>query len=228
MYIYQTPIFLICVKVSDITDPAQAGAESGDNLGNLGFAVVRDSRDDPFLTTSGTLFSAGAVVFSRVLLSEESFFKAGARGAVFQKLGRDLSFGTSLRLDVSEPFGGTVRVPITERFFAGGDSTLRGFERNEVGPQVNGEPIGGEVRLLFNQEFRFPVWSQLKGVVFYDAGNVYGTTSDFDPGDLRHVLGAGLRLETPIGPLRLEYGHKVDREDGESAGELFIAVGAAF
>ena len=214
------------VEVKEVTDPNQS--ESRDNLGNIGFAVVRDTRDDPFLTTSGTLFSAGASVFSKLLISDQFFFKAGARAAVFQKVGRDLSFGTSLRLAVSEPFGETERVPISERFFAGGDSTLRGFERNEVGPQVAGEPIGGEVRLLFNQEFRFPVWSRLKGVVFYDAGNVYATTPDFDPGDLRHVLGAGLRLETPIGPLRLEYGHKVDREDGESAGELFIAVGAAF
>ena len=63
---------------------------------------------------------------------------------------------------------------------------------------------GREALFLLNQEFRFPVWRSLKGVLFYDAGNVYVEVSDFDPTDLRHVLGAGLRLETPIGPVRLE------------------------
>jgi len=81
---------------------------------------------------------------------------------------------------------------------------------------------------ILNKEFRFPLWRALKGVVFYDAGNVYEQVEDFDPTDLRHVLGAGLRLETPIGPVRLEYGGKLDREQDESIGELFLAIGWAF
>jgi outer membrane protein assembly factor BamA len=81
---------------------------------------------------------------------------------------------------------------------------------------------------LVNQEWRVPVWKSLKGVLFYDAGNVYPTASDIDPLDLRHVLGAGLRLDTPIGPIRLEYGYKLDRREGESAGEFFVAIGNPF
>ena len=69
------------------------------------------------------------------------------------------------------------------------------------------------------------IHDNLKGVLFYDAGNIYPDALDLDPFDLRHVLGTGLRLETPIGPIRLEYGHKLDREEGESSGELFLAIG---
>ena len=79
-----------------------------------------------------------------------------------------------------------------------------------------------------NQEWRVPVWKSLRGILFYDAGNVYPKASDIDVLDLRHVLGIGFRLETPIGPLRLEYGHKLDRREGESSGELFIAIGNPF
>ncbi len=65
-------------------------------------------------------------------------------------------------------------------------------------------------------------------MLFYDAGNVFNRAGDIDPFDLRHVLGLGVRLETPIGPLRLEYGSKLDRVGDESRGELFIAIGSAF
>jgi outer membrane protein insertion porin family len=88
--------------------------------------------------------------------------------------------------------------------------------------------IGGEASLIFNQEFRFPIWRTLHGVLFYDAGQVYLSIDDIDPSDLRHVLGGGLRLLTPIGPLRLEYGAKLDRETGESSGELFLSIGTPF
>jgi outer membrane protein insertion porin family len=75
---------------------------------------------------------------------------------------------------------------------------------------------------------RFPIAGAFHGVAFYDAGNVYRTLPDFDPFDLRHVLGAGIRLETPIGPLRAEYGWKLDRETGEEPGKFFFSIGNAF
>ena len=83
---------------------------------------------------------------------------------------------------------------------------------------------------LLNQEFRFPLLQRLrlKGIVFYDAGNVYLDLSGFDPLDLRHTLGAGLRLETPVGPLRAEYGWKLDQEPGETSGEFHFAIGSVY
>ncbi len=82
--------------------------------------------------------------------------------------------------------------------------------------------------LIVNEELRFPIWRDLKGVIFYDVGNVYVQVSDFDPSDVRHVLGLGVRLETAIGPVRLEYGRKLDREPEESTGEFFLSIGSAF
>ena len=86
----------------------------------------------------------------------------------------------------------------------------------------------GTVAVSSKTEFRFPIYRQFRGIVFYDAGNVYARFQDFHPTDVRHVLGAGLRYDMPLGPLRLEYGHKLDRRPGESAGEVFFAIGAAF
>jgi len=194
-------------------------------LGDIGFAIVRDTRDHLFLPTRGTYLGLGTRLFARPLLSEFSFVKTDMAASDIHTLKNGVAFASSLRLGLASPFGSTASVPISEAFFAGGDSTLRGFRRDEVG-----RPGGGEALLVLNEELRFPIWEArgLKGVLFYDAGNVYPRVSELHPTDLRHVLGAGLRLETPIGPLRLEYGRKLDREAGESAGELFFAIGSAF
>jgi len=196
-------------------------------LGDLAYAVVRDSRDDPFMTRTGMLASVETRLFAPALLSQESFLKLFLRGSKTWTLDNGQSLNTVLRIGLARTYGDTETVPLSERFFAGGDSTVRGFPRDTLGPKdpVSAVPIGGEGLFIFNQEWRVPIYSSLKGVLFYDAGNVFLNARDFDPSDLRHVLGGGLRLETPIGPIRLEYGHKLDRKEGESGGELFLAIG---
>lgn len=218
------------VDLFDVEDEVALQEEKLEDLrlGDVGLTLVRDSRDDPVLTRRGTIFSISGQLFSQPLLSEASFVKAAASFTWVHTFGNGSSFATGARLGWAKPYGSSEHVPLPERFFAGGDSTLRGFPRDGVEPVGEGDLVGGEAVLLLNQEYRFPLWRTLKGVVFYDAGNLYETSSDFDPLDLRHVLGAGLRLEMPIGPLRLEYGRKLDRENGESSGELYFAIGAAF
>lgn len=216
--------------LSDVTDVVALQEEKLENLllGDIGLALVRDERDDPLLTTRGTYFTIGARLFNESLLSDSDFWKVRVSGSGVHTFRNGLSFATSARLSLAETYGDTRRIPISERYFAGGHSTLRGFPRDEVGPLEDGRPVGGEVMLLLNQELRFPIWGSLKGVVFYDAGNIYEELEEFDPSDLRHVLGTGARFDTPFGPLRVEYGWKLDRESGESGGEFHLAIGASF
>ena len=121
-------------------------------------------------------------------------------------------------------------VPATKRFFSGGDTTVRGFERGRLGPiDVNGDPTGGEGLFILNEELRFPIFRSLQGVVFYDAGNVFRTLDQYSLTDLRHVAGLGLRVATPIGPFRVEYGAILDPKDTDtSRGEFFFSIGQAF
>ncbi len=213
------------VELSEVVNPEEVLQEKLDDvtLGSVGLALVRDTRDDPFLVNRGSYMTFGTEIFAQPLLSESTFAKASANASTVVPILGGTSSASAIRFGIAVPFGSTNGVPISEGFFAGGDSTLRGFPRDEVGPST-----GGEALFLINQEFRFPIWSQLKGVVFYDAGNVYEEAGDIDLTDLRHVLGLGLRLETPIGPLRFEYGGKLDREPGESRGEFFLSIGSAF
>jgi outer membrane protein assembly complex protein YaeT len=215
----------------DVVDPLELLEQriaEDTRLGDLGFSMVRDTRDDPFLPTKGSQAIGELRVFAEPLVSDANFVKLSLRGSKLWTYPSQTQFATSLRLGVEWTYSGTEGVPIPERFFAGGESTIRGFKRDEAGPTVEGVPFGGEALLVANQELRVPIWKEVKGVVFYDAGNAFLTPSDFRLSDIRHVLGAGLRVDTPIGPLRVEYGHKLDRKEGESAGELFIAFGNAF
>ncbi len=199
------------------------------DLGDLGLAMTRDTRDDPFLTRNGSYSSAELQLFAPVFLSDETFSKLSARTAWSRTFRSGGTFGVSGRIGLAKPFGSTGRVPLSERYFAGGDLTHRGFGRDELGPRdVNGVPIGGESMLLFNQEWRQPIWGVLRGVVFYDAGNVFRRLGDMNLQDLRHALGLGLHVETPIGPVRFEYGWKLDRKPGESGGEFFVSIGQIF
>ncbi len=117
----------------------------------------------------------------------------------------------------------------SERFFAGGGTTLRGFKQNGVGPKDDiGVPAGGEAVFLVNNEVRFPLFSIFDGVGFVDLGNVYATISDFNPFSIRKAAGFGIRVRTGFLLLRLDLGVKLDRKPGESLTGLFFSIGQAF
>lgn len=198
-------------------------------LGSLGYALAFDQRDNPFTSRKGLFTSFEARLFARPLASERDFWKLSAQGSWFQP-GGPFTLATGLRLGFARPFGKTELVPIAERYFAGGASTIRGFERDTVGPKdpVTGNPLGGEGLFIFNQEARFPIWKSFHGALFVDVGNVYLRLGDFDLGDLRYTTGLSLRLGTPVGPLRVGYGYKLNRREGESKGEWYLALGQAF
>jgi outer membrane protein insertion porin family len=219
------------VTLSDVTDPTAVVEEKLEDLrlGSVGVAMTRVTYDSPFTPTQGALVDLAAALFSRPLLSEASFVALNASAAGVHTFPSGVAAAGAVRVGLAFPFGDTDVVPISERFFAGGSNSLRGFARDSVGPKTDaGTPTGGESLFVINGEFRIPVWRQVHGVIFYDIGNVYATVSDMNLTELRKVLGAGVRLETPIGPFRLEYGRKLDQKEGESAGELYLSIGNPF
>jgi outer membrane protein assembly factor BamA len=136
---------------------------------------------------------------------------------------------SGLRIGIANPRNDLIA---TERFFAGGSFSVRGFEKDKLGPRdpVLGEPAGGEAVFIINQEVRFalPIHEWAHGVIFYDAGNVYAKLSDFDLRHLRHSLGFGLRLHTPIGIGRVDLGFNLRPKKDEKRAVLHFALGHAF
>jgi outer membrane protein insertion porin family len=121
-------------------------------------------------------------------------------------------------------------VPIFDRYFLGGANTLRGFSFRKVGPKDgNGEPIGGNVFYNATAEYTFPIIERVRGAVFFDIGEVEREAYTFSVGDLKSDAGVGVRLNLPIGPLRLDYGYPImtDRQTGKT-GKIQFSVGYQF
>jgi outer membrane protein insertion porin family len=120
-------------------------------------------------------------------------------------------------------------IPIDERFFNGGATTVRSFGERDLGPHDNhGHPVGGEFFTVFNVEYTFPIFGEVQGAIFTDAGNLLPSSEDVGLNDMRYAIGAGLRYKLPVGPIRLDYGVNPDPHEFEDFGAFHFSFGFAF
>jgi outer membrane protein assembly complex protein YaeT len=207
----------------------------------LNLSLTRDSRDEVLDATRGS-FASQTLEFSTTKLGSDLRFLRYF-GQYFKYFGltapRPVPFGgaiersrvifaTGLRAGLAGGYGGH-ELPPSERFFAGGGTTVRGFEQNDLGPRdFVDDPAGGNAVIILNNELRFPMYWIFDGVTFLDIGQVYSRISDINLRDLRPTAGTGLRLRTPYFVLRFDYGVKLNRRPGESLGRWFFSIGQAF
>jgi outer membrane protein insertion porin family len=155
------------------------------------------------------------------------YFPGFASGHLWEIIGRvGVMDSLGKGIDVPNAANGPNKVPFFERYYLGGAYTLRGFSYRAVGPyEVNswgsGEPIGGNTYYLASAEYSIPIIDRLRLAFFYDMGNVFYDSYQFDFGKFSADFGIGLRLNLPIGPLRLDYGYPVNTANHESTGGKF-------
>jgi outer membrane protein insertion porin family len=157
------------------------------NISEFGLSWVHDRRNNPADASRGDFENIDVSLASKPIGSSANFFRVFLQNSTYHPIGRRLVFARSVRFGVQTPYSSTLSsdIPLPERFFAGGGTTLRGFGLNQAGPRdpTTGFPVGGQALLIFNQELRFPmhlplVGNRLGGAVFYDAGNVYTSVRD--------------------------------------------------
>ncbi len=122
------------------------------------------------------------------------------------------------RVGVADSYDDSDKVPIYERYFLGGASTVRGYRERRLGPRDlgNGDPVGGNAYWVFNAEETFPIYPDLiKGAIFFDIGALYAEIEDFGDTDPVSGAGFGVRVKTPIGPVKLDAGYPLDDVEGE-------------
>lgn len=195
---------------------------------SLAPSFIREKRNDAFNPERG-YFSSLAFEWAFPLFETESNFLKGVfKYQRFFPIVSRVNLSSTFRLGL-----GMGKMPIHERFFAGGSNSFRGEKFDKLGPKdpASGKPVGGKALILFNFDLAFPVISGLKdlsGAVFYDTGNVFYNRSDFDLRDLEHALGFGLRYRTPLGPVRFELGWNLSNPEKRGKPLVFFTIGNVF
>jgi outer membrane protein assembly factor BamA len=221
-------------------------------LSTISGAVARDTRDDLADPTRGTFLSVEGSVAARSIGGQVGFVKSYIQGYWFTPIlgTQRLIFATRAATGLADGFARTVQsvdengqpipdqfetiedLPASERFFAGGDTTIRGFALDSVATpdtiSAQGFPKGGNAVLILNAELRVPVWGDLGMAMFMDGGNVFNRVTAFDLGELRGSVGVGVRYRSPIGPVRLDLGFKLDKRENERGSVLHFSIGQAF
>jgi outer membrane protein insertion porin family len=160
----------------------------------------------------------GDVNFYKLELKTAWYFRGFGEGQVLEVVGR---------IGVTDQYSDTTLVPIFERYFLGGLYSLRGFKYRDIGPKdVNGEPLGGNSYYFGSLEYSIPIIDRLRFAMFYDIGNVYQKAYDFDFGKWNDNVGVGIRINLPIGPLRLDYGFPINHDSAPGgSGRFNFGVG---
>ena len=207
-------------------------SEEGTHLTSLiGLSLSRDTRDSVFDPTRGGTASIG-LDFAGVGFGER--FVRGVFTTTYYQPTPWLDHVLSFRLMAGYAIGWDKDpVPLFERFYLGGSNSLRQFKSLQVSPKDStGTRVGGNAELLGTIEYQIPLFFGIKAAIFYDVGNVWGPDisagSKIDPTDLRHGAGLGFRWNSPFGPIKVDYGIKLDQKKGESLGNFNFSAGSSF
>jgi len=212
------------VHVFNVINPGQVSREFGNYaVAGPSSSLVNDTRDDPLEPHRGHFLSAD-VEYSDKRLGGDTFIKGFVQASAFEPLTARLVLAVNARLGLARTIGleESIFLPRAERFYAGGDYSLRGFSLDSV------LPSGGNALVLGSAELRMDAGRYFAAALFSDVGNVYPLVSDLDLGDLRYTAGVGLRYKSALGPLRVDVGYKLDRRPGESAYHVHLTIGHAF
>ena len=208
---------------------------------SLRFSIIYDTRNNRLFPSKGHYHVVSVEVAEKFLGSSNLFTRLSGRFRYYYPLPWGMVWKNNLTLGYifsRDPNG----VPIFERYFVGGILTVRGFSRNSLGPSLStgfrrepGSTLrefnkGGNKEIIFNSEIEFPIFAALniKGVIFFDAGNAFDDGQTFNPINLRTSVGFGIRWWSPIGPLRFEWGFPLRKKKGEDPVVFEFTIGNQF
>jgi len=210
--------------------------EEGKNtLSSAMFQLTKDTTDNKFNPIKGAILTGSIEVAGGPFGGDKDFAKFFNSISHYSTIG-PFVLELKLRDGVVSTYGGTNgAVPVYERFFAGGTYTIRGYKERDIGPKdQSGDPVGGGTLAVANAELTFPIVENLKGAFFIDAGNVWHVPDSkpkggVSPGGIRAGVGAGVRIKTPIGPVKLDYGFPVNPSDDQShTGRINFSMSRGF
>jgi outer membrane protein assembly complex protein YaeT len=202
----------------------ERGMMSGPTLG-----VVWNTSDGPLNPTKGEVVTFSFGQAGKIWGGQYSFYKVTTEAKKYHLLGWETILAGRLKIGFAEPLGAEENLPISERLYAGGEKSVRGYARRKLGPlDARGNPIGGLSLIEGSVELRRPIWGPLGGALFIDFGQVSLRSFDLPVNDLKFGSGFGLNYQTPLGPLALYLGFPWRPPRGEASWQIYFSVGPYF
>jgi outer membrane protein insertion porin family len=205
-------------------DIQREGILSGPSVG-----LVWNTSDDPFYPKKGEVVSLVVDHAGGPWGGEFNFYKISAEAKKYIEIGWQTVLAGRLKLGFGDAIGSDRNYPLFERFYAGGEKSVRGYGRRRLGPlSASDDPLGGLSLLEGSLELRRPIWRELGGAVFLDFGQVSRRSFDLPADNLRFSSGFGLSYATPVGPLRLDVGFPFKKPPGDKPWQIHFSIGAYF
>lgn len=227
------------VQISNV-DPAVSSFFTDGITSKITAQLTRDDRDDRINPKKGNYENVSLEWAGGILGGENEFYRVRGNARAYFPLFKDISYRIQGRIGYVGPVNGK-EVPVFERFFLGGLSSIRGFRARSIGPTRmvstldprSGDyefTIGGNKELVVNHEIVFPLVPPVKieGLVFFDLGNAYDNGKNFDLTDLKMSYGFGARWQTILGPLRFEWGFPINRDLRDDVSSFEFSIGSSF
>jgi len=220
------------VYVTEKTPDPNAITEQDGLLAALTFSWEQDRTDSPIVATRGTSIRIDAEWAPDAELTDYHYVRIEPSFSAYAGVPRAENAVLALRLTagLAEPRGSSTDILPSKRFFSGGASSMRGFNRRKLGPLDSaGAPLGGEAKFEGSVELRFPLFWRFRGTGFVDAGQVWPTRADITTDNIEVAVGPGLWIDTPIGPIRSDLGFRLTDYDTTQPRWVFhFSVGPAF
>jgi outer membrane protein insertion porin family len=192
-------------------------------------SLVFDRRDNPLLSRRGQRVTLSPYIAGGFLGGDVQIYGFDVEGSQYFRFKWDTILLLNVEVATVNTWGSGDQVPVFERLYLGGSNNLRGFPFREVGPQDDqGQPIGGNSMARATVEFTFPIIEKARGAIFYDTGFVNSEAWSFGFDHIASDIGVGIRLDLPIGPLRLDYGYPIQRDGYNGGGHFNFNVGYQF
>jgi outer membrane protein insertion porin family len=219
-------------KLNDVAAPTveslgglrREGVLSGPSAG-----MVWNTSDDPFNPKKGEVISLALDQAGAIWGGQYSFYKVTAEAKKYLEVGWQTIFASRLKLGLADAIGSSKNFPLFERFYSGGEKSVRGYGRRRLGPlSASNDPLGGLSLIEGSLELRRPIWKELNGALFVDFGQVSTRRFDIPVGDLQFSSGFGVSYSTPVGPLRLDIGFPFNPPRGDRPWQIHFSIGAYF
>jgi outer membrane protein assembly factor BamA len=192
--------------------------EQNGTLNALGFDFQHSTADNLLNAHHGYQVAFHTEEAGRIVPGTFNYYAFAADGRHYLPITEKIVVASRVQIGSLHPFVtdaandplGLKQVPFSKKYFLGGATSIRGWGRYEVSPLAGGLPIGGNSMFAFSEELRAELRGKLGGVLFLDAGNVWANSMDVKLSDLRYSIGPGLRYQTPIGPIRFDFGWQLN------------------